>query len=419
MESHLTRLAAVLLITLSWSVGAQAQSRVPPPKSTTPAQPAPGTVFDALPSTTAIQKEFQNFQPPARSGTVQPQVAGGGPAAGGFSPGSDHRFILGNGSPVIGGLVPGPNAVPANPQPPAAGTIQPFVQGTNAQPAANAQSFGAQVPATTAPVAVQPVTGAPDPSLLVMGIVYNGSDNSDVQICSGTLVDPTHLLTAGHCACGNPTSYRIYPTYSIYPPGNTNIKQAGLNTNYYRSKVPVAFDPRLCGGGRINGNDLALLELAELSVPISSMNFGAPPYTLLHELTKGEKLSVVGYGYNNDNTIGFRYKDKIPIMSVACTERIWAPYCASFAEMVLGEGPGAGQRDDTCGGDSGGPVFQSSDFGYALLAVTSRAAPGIQDATGKNCGGGGIYTLAGRDSVQQWLKANGVQPAPWLKIGAQ
>jgi secreted trypsin-like serine protease len=266
-------------------------------------------------------------------------------------------------------------------------------------------------------VAVQPVTVVPDPSLLVMGIVYNGSDNSDVQICSGTLVDPTHLLTAGHCACGNPTSYRIFPTYSIYPPGKTDIQQAGLNTNSYRSKVPVAFDPRLCGGGRISGNDLALLELAELSLPISSMNFGAPPYTLLHELTKGEKLSVVGYGYNGNNTIGFRYKDKIPIMSVACTERVWMPYCASFAEMVLGEAPGAGQRDDTCGGDSGGPVFQSSDFGYALLAVTSRAAPGIQDATGKNCGGGGIYTLAGRDSVQQWLKANGVQPV--MKIGAQ
>ena len=131
-----------------------------------------------------------------------------------------------------------------------------------------------------------------------MGIVYNGSDNSDVQMLLGTLVDPTHLLTAGHCACGNPTSYRIFPTYSIYPPGKTDIQQAGLNTNSYRSKVPVAFDPRLCGGGRISGNDLALLELAELSLPISSMNFGAPPYTLLHELTKGEKLSVVGYGYN-------------------------------------------------------------------------------------------------------------------------
>jgi len=251
-----------------------------------------------------------------------------------------------------------------------------------------------------------------------MGIVYYGSDNSDVEICSGTLVDPTHLLTAGHCACGNPSSYRIYPTYSIYPPGKTDITQAGLGTHYYQSKAPVMFDPQLCGGGRLSGNDLALLELAELSIPIPSMNFGDPLWTLLHELNKGEKLSVVGYGYNGDNTIGFRYKDRIPIMSVACTERALAPYCAPYAEMILGEAPGSKIRTDTCGGDSGGPVFQTANAGYALLAVTSRAAPGVQDASGKNCGGGGIYTILGRDVVQQWLYANGVQPAPWLKIGS-
>jgi secreted trypsin-like serine protease len=252
-----------------------------------------------------------------------------------------------------------------------------------------------------------------------MGIVYYGNDNSDVEICSGTLVDPTHVLTAGHCACGNPASYRIYPAPSIYPPGKSSITQAGLSPDYYQGKAPVAFDPQLCGGGRLSGNDLALLELAGgISLPVPAMNFGDPLWTLLHELSKGDKLSVVGYGYNNQNSIGFRYQDKIPIMSVACTERALAPYCMPYAEMILAEAPGPANRDDTCGGDSGGPVFQLANIGYALLAVTSRSAPGIQATTGKNCGGGGIYTILSRDVVQQWLNANGVQPAPWLKIGS-
>src|SRR6202035_2243184 len=148
-----------------------------------------------------------------------------------------------------------------------------------------------------------------DPSLLVMGIVYNGGGgDADQEICSGTLVDSSHVLTAGHCACGKPTSYRIYPTDSVFPPGMKNIAQAGLGGTYYRSKPPVMFDPRLCGGGQFSGNDLALLELADAPLPIPPMNFGDPLWDLLRVLSKGEKLLVVGYGYNNQNLIGSRFK---------------------------------------------------------------------------------------------------------------
>jgi secreted trypsin-like serine protease len=256
-----------------------------------------------------------------------------------------------------------------------------------------------------------------DPALLVMGIVYSDTGYGNYEICSGTLVDSTHVLTAGHCGCGNPTSYRIYSTDSVYPPGKSDISM-GLGPSYYPSKPPVMYDPRLCGSAQFRGNDLALLELAKGSLPAPAMNFGNPLWTLLQELNKGERLLTVGYGFNNKNTIGFRYRDNIPIMSVACTERALAPYCTPYAEMILAEASGPGMRDDSCGGDSGGPVFNFANEGYALVAVTSRSAPGIQDNPGKNCGGGGIYTILGRDSVQQWLKVNGVQPAPWLKIGS-
>jgi V8-like Glu-specific endopeptidase len=315
--------------------------------------------------------------------------------------------------------VPPPILQPTNVPPPLSSRIR----GSNVQPVPGPQPNNnipqTQVnnPQLMAPVA--PIAPA-EPAALAVGIVYGGNDGGSVEICSGTLIDPTHVLTAGHCACGNPSTYRIYPVYSIYPPGFDSIEQGGFRRDdSYPSKAPVMFDPQLCGLGQYRGNDLALLELAENALSVPVMNFGSPLWTLLQQLSKGEKMLVVGYGFDNQNKIGFRNKEAIPIVSVACTERALARYCTPYAEMILAQEAGPAIRNDTCGGDSGGPVFQQiANEGYALVAVTSRSAPGIQDDPGKNCGGGGIYTILGRDSVQQWLKANGVQPAPWLKIGS-
>jgi hypothetical protein len=359
----------------------------------------------------------------ARSVTLVPSGRNAVPAHGSIL--DKFPKITGSGAENAGGsiMVPfstGPGDLPApgtlvpeQPTPSVPSSPRIIGQGANVQRATGEIT---QPSVAGAPAVAAPTTAELDPTLLVMGVVYNGGNgSSDNEICSGTLVDSKHVLTAGHCGCGNPASYRVYWLDNVYPPGKTEIGQAGLGPNYYQSQAPVMFDPQLCTTGVFKGNDLALLELAgNASLPAPTMNYGDPLWTQLRELHIGERMLVVGYGYNNQNLIGFRNKDSIPIMSVACTERSLAPYCTAYDEMLLGETTGGAQRDDTCGGDSGGPVFHVTDTGYTLLAVTSRSAPGVQNNPGKNCGGGGIYTILSRDSVQQWLKANGVQPAPWV-----
>jgi hypothetical protein len=76
--------------------------------------------------------------------------------------------------------------------------------------------------------------------------------------------------------------------------------------------------------------------------------------------------------------------------------------------MVLADQAGGRAAHDTCGGDSGGPVFWIQDGLAWLVGVTSRAAPGVQQNATLHCGGGGIYTLIGRRDVHAWLRANGV-----------
>ena len=98
--------------------------------------------------------------------------------------------------------------------------------------------------------------------------------------------------------------------------------------------------------------------------------------------------------------------------------------CEPFTEIVLSEhGNGAlradGRNTDTCGGDSGGPVFaMTHDINEQtgkirvhnyLVAITSRGMNIGQPNKNLPCGGGGIYEVVSRRSVQDWLTRFGVR----------
>lgn len=73
--------------------------------------------------------------------------------------------------------------------------------------------------------------------------------------------------------------------------------------------------------------------------------------------------------------------------------------CTPDTEMIA-----AGLNRDTCGGDSGGPVYiLGQDINLYLAAVTSRSV----DPSGA-CGKGGIYAKLTVPKVKQWLIEGGV-----------
>lgn len=239
--------------------------------------------------------------------------------------------------------------------------------------------------------------------------------NGKRDVCSGVIVGASQVLTAGHCGCG--TDYQVIFFDGTEPAGLAGYPRTF--PGYYCAASPEAQA----------GKDLALLNIANWRHPKIE-----PRFAHLRDIELAgpiDKLAVLGFGLDENNVlptqprIGF-----VPVFSLYCsTGRAALSVCRPFREFAL-----SGARDaatdrkvDTCGGDSGGPVFafrakRGSEHGGSpnalvvediLVGITSRPMAGVVHIPGTDhCGGGGIYTSVGHSDVLAWLSREGVEPQP-------
>lgn len=226
-----------------------------------------------------------------------------------------------------------------------------------------------------------------------VGLMIFDVDGSPAWRCSGTLLTPTVMLTAGHCTSGA-TGGRVWFEADVesgipangYPfGGGTSIEFLSIHT--HPDYVDAAFYLHDAG-------------IVILSKPVYVSTYGElADIGLLDALAtkrgrQDRSFTVAAYGLQSVvptlSADRVRYQGQVQLVDVKGTGGIPAGTSASFTNNP-GKGNGAG---GTCFGDSGGPIFYGDS--NVIAAVNSYVL-------NSNCVGiGGGYRVDTPDD-QDWI----------------
>jgi V8-like Glu-specific endopeptidase len=202
--------------------------------------------------------------------------------------------------------------------------------------------------------------------------------------CSGTLIAPTVVLTAGHCteAPGVVSGMRVF-TESDVQNGTNNYPFAGPNTveaKDWETHPDFPFAPFFV-------HDVGLMQLKK-AVKLPDHHYGRlPEVDQLDELSPSNatRFTAVGYGLQRINPV-FVVAERIRMFAEPHLIQINVPGFTGNFSLLLSNNASTG---GTCFGDSGGPNYLGSS--NVVAGVTSFGING-------NCAGtGGVFRMDRRN----------------------
>jgi len=175
--------------------------------------------------------------------------------------------------------------------------------------------------------------------------------NSSGQVfCTGTLINKSFVVSAGHCLAG----------FS----GTLNIG-FGRSSSEFKFVRAASFAVNPNYNGSFNKAVPSDISVIKLSAPAPS---GYKPVSIYRgSLATGSSVNLAGFGQTQSGSSGKLYYTTVGVSSKTSNEI-----------TVYKSGTGA------CYGDSGGPAFVSSGSTLQVIGATSRGASG--------CQGSSIYT---------------------------
>jgi Trypsin len=240
-------------------------------------------------------------------------------------------------------------------------------------------------------------------------LVFDVAPDQPGWRCSGSLISPTVVVTAGHCTdgavaariwFGEDVTYDAVP-FPLYPyggPGSGAIEGTPYTNPLYRS-------PENPYGG---GNGLPAFSYRDtgvvvLSEPVSMSEYAQLPTAGLVDTLKNKAaIDFVGYGVQSQAQIPGNTLPQPPpyyrwtgprIRNYAPSEMVSGKFVHSAEYMRLALNPGGGSGG-TCFGDSGGPD---------LLGGTSTVLAVNSYVTNVNCSGVGYSARVDVPEVLTWI----------------
>jgi hypothetical protein len=227
-------------------------------------------------------------------------------------------------------------------------------------------------------------------------LVFDYAPGAPGWRCSGALIAPNVVLTAGHCTdgavaarvwFGEDVTYDTVP-FPLYPyggPGSGAIE----GTPHTNPGFCIG-----CGNG-LPGFAIRDVGIVVLDEPVIMDEYAALPTAgLVDTLQNKTPMDLVGYGVQ-EKVVGGG-----PPAWTGLRLRLYAPselvsgkfvHSAEFMRLALNPGGGTG---GTCFGDSGGPdLLGGTD---TVLAVNSYV-------TNSNCGGVGYSSRVDIPEVLEWI----------------
>jgi trypsin len=162
------------------------------------------------------------------------------------------------------------------------------------------------------------------------------------QVCGGTLVAPTKVLTAAHCVEG---------------PGARDLKVIGGRTEVSGTKgtvraiASIKIHPKY-GQGAFLDHDAAVLTL-RAPMPYAALPVAGPKDSALY--AHGKTAKTVGWGRTARDTDATRLKSAVLKLSPLSQCEPFVDPGASGSIRACGT-PTAGTSDSICSGDSGSPL---------------------------------------------------------------
>jgi hypothetical protein len=209
------------------------------------------------------------------------------------------------------------------------------------------------------------------------------ADGNYLWRCSGTLISPTVVLTAGHCTFGT-ASAEVWFT-------DTAPTTAQVLSGSYVHGITGTPHPNPAYDDFATFPNTSDTGIVVLSQAVGGPYGQLPAAGLVDTLYKHTIFDIVGYGIQDTQPV--QVADVIRLQAQAMLIGTNSAYSNGF-NLQLSSNNGVPHRGGLCFGDSGGPVL----YGTTVVAVNSFVI-------NNNCAGSGFSFRIDQPGILSWINS--------------